>query len=201
MDVSGHGVPAALLSVSAMNALAPSGGRSSLLREMGGAAGLGTVQSPAKAAAAFNQRYRTSDNDGRYMTMILVVLDTLTGELRFTSAGHTPPILLRGTERIELSDAGGVPIAIMDDAEYEEGRCQLSPGDRLYLFSDGLIEEFQPGGHEQFGTERIEASLKAGASKGLAEAIESTVKALSAWSGVSTFTDDVTLVAIMWRPG
>ncbi len=125
IDVSGHGVPAALLSVTAMHAMEPMSGAASLLRDMTGSSGLGTVQHPSRVATEMNRRFRASDNDGRYLTMILCVLDTHTGRLHITSAGHPAPLILRGTTPLAVPDAGGFPIAIMDGSEYEETVVQL----------------------------------------------------------------------------
>src|SRR5439155_6971226 len=128
LDVSGHGVPAALLAVSAMHSMEPIPESTSLLRDMTHAQGpLGTVRLPGQVATQLNRSFRASENDGRYLTMILCVLDTHDGRLHMTSAGHPPPFVLRGREAIPVPDAGGFPIAMVNDAEYEEGAIQLQP--------------------------------------------------------------------------
>src|SRR5262245_38120819 len=105
LDVSGHGVPAALLSVSAMHSMDPNLGASSLLRDLSGSSQIGTVQRPARVAAQLNRRFRAGENDERYLTMILAVLDTHSGLLHLTSAGHPAPFILRGSESISAPDA------------------------------------------------------------------------------------------------
>ena len=104
---------------------------------------LGTVQSPSRVAAELNRRFRAGENDGRYLTMVLCVLDTLTGRLHVASAGHPPPALLRGGVALDLPDVGGFPIAMLDDAEYRDAAVQLDSGDRLCLFSDGILEQLE----------------------------------------------------------
>src|SRR6185503_2882995 len=96
LDVSGHGVPAALLSVSAMHALQPVPESTSPLRDMAAAHDndLGTVHHPARIAAKLNDSFRRGETDGRFFTMCLCVLDTATGRCWMTSAGHPPPFLL-----------------------------------------------------------------------------------------------------------
>lgn len=198
VDVSGHGVPAALLSVTAMYAMEPMAGAASLLRDLSGSAGLGTVQKPSLAATEMNRRFRASDHDGRYMTMILGVLDTHTGRLHMASAGHPPPMILRGTEAVDVPDVGGLPIAIMDDSEYEDLVIQLQPGDRIHFFSDGLLEQMDPSDRVQFGKERL---LKAFADQSRADieaSVAPVVEALEAWGGTSNFVDDVSLVTMEW---
>ena len=196
LDVSGHGVPAALLSVSAMHSMEPQEG--SLMRDAAGSGDLGTVQRPARAATELNRRFRAGENDGRYLTMILIVLDTHTGRFRLTTAGHPLPVLLRGTESIALPDAGGFPIAMVDGTEYEDASIALSPGDRLCLYSDGVLEQFDGKDTEQYGDARLRAALAARATTPADQVVTEIVTDLSTWAGGSTFADDVSLVIVEW---
>jgi len=199
LDVSGHGVPAALLSVSAMHALEPIPQEASMIRNPSSAGGqLGTVKSPAKVATELNLRFRAGENDGRYLTMILCVLDTHTGMLHLTTAGHPAPFVIRGNQPIAVPDAGGFPIAIMETADYEEGSIQLQRGDRLCLFSDGIIEQNNASGDEQFEAERLQQSLATRQNLPPAQVVEEVVNDLTKWAGTGSFTDDVSLVIIEW---
>jgi sigma-B regulation protein RsbU (phosphoserine phosphatase) len=197
LDVSGHGVPAALLSVSAMHSLEPIPEGISLLRDMKRKHDLGTVQLPSRVATELNRRFRAGENDGRFLTMILCVLDTHTGRLNTTSAGHPSPLLLRGGQSITVPNAGGLPISVLEGAEYEDGSIQLQPRDRVCLYSDGVIE--QPGpGDEQFGTHRLLECLLANHSATGEQNMIEAVNRLTAWSGGKGFTDDVSLVVVDW---
>jgi len=204
LDVSGHGVPAALLSVTAMHALEPDPAETSLLRDVArtgnDAAGFGTVQRPSRVAMELNRRFRAGENDGRYLTMILCVLDTHDGRLRVTSAGHPTPLLLRGREAIDVPDAGGFPIAIFDVADYEDELVQLHPGDRLCLFSDGIAEQPKgPGEGEQFGVGRLRESLASRSAAPAVQAADAVIDDLTAWAACKSFVDDVSIVLIEWR--
>jgi sigma-B regulation protein RsbU (phosphoserine phosphatase) len=205
LDVSGHGVPAALLSVTAMHALEPIPEATSLLRDMTcgdgeGDGRCGTVRRPSQVAAALNRSFRAGENDGRYLTMVLCVLDTHTGRLRTTLAGHPLPLLLRGGDAAPLPDAGGFPIAIVDAAEYDEGDFQLRPGDRVCLVSDGVLEQTDPAGDEQFGATRLKEFLAARGDAPLEQVVAEATENLATWAGSHSFTDDVSLVIIEW-PG
>ena len=200
LDVSGHGVPAALLSVSAMRSLEPDPAEMSILRTMTQTDDhLGTVQRPARVALELNRRFRAGENDGRYLTMILCVLDTFDGRLQMTCAGHPPPLLIRGTDSVTLPDAGGFPIAIMDVAEYEDGVTQLRAGDRLCLYSDGIIEQCDLAEDEQFGVERLRQSLSTRNGMAAEQVVGAVVDDLASWAGSEAFIDDVSLVVIEWR--
>jgi phosphoserine phosphatase RsbU/P len=130
--------------------------------------------------------------------MTLCMLDTHDGRLQITSAGHPPPLLLRGGEGSILPDAGGLPIAVLDGGEYEEAATQLLPGDRLCLYSDGIIEQTQTGGIEQFGTDRLLQSLGSPGDRPPDAAVNDVVKDLAAWAGSRAFTDDVSVVVVDW---
>jgi sigma-B regulation protein RsbU (phosphoserine phosphatase) len=197
LDVSGHGVPAALLSVSAMHTMEPVPEKTSLLRDLSRVdAELGTVKHPARVATELNNRFRAGENDGRFLTMVLCVLDTRTGRFWMTGAGHPAPLIVRDGRHIALPNTGGFPIAVIDDAEYEEERIQLEKGDRVCLFSDGIVEQLNPAGEDQFGDERLAQSLVARRTLVPEQAVVEVVNDLSEWAGGSSFMDDVSLVII-----
>jgi sigma-B regulation protein RsbU (phosphoserine phosphatase) len=201
LDVSGHGVPAALLAVRAMHAMEPIPEATSLLRDMAGSDQLGTVRHPGQVAAALNRSFRAGKIDNRFMTMILCVLDTRSGRLHVSSAGHPTPLILRGRQPIAAPDAGGVPIAILDDAEYDEGTLQLQPGDRVCLFSDGVLEQLDASGEIQYGTNRLREFLISRSSLPAEQVVAEVATELANWAGNDSFADDVSLVVVEWLGG
>jgi phosphoserine phosphatase RsbU/P len=198
VDVSGHGVPAALLSVTAMHYLEPVPESSSLLRDPSHSSGLGTTQLPGRVATELNRCFGAGSSDGRFLTMILCVLDTSTGLLHIASAGHPQPLILRGQAEVPVPNVGGPPLAILDLFDYEDFRVQLTPGDRVYLLSDGIVEQCEPTGKDQFGEDRLAHLLKEHAADTIDNAVVHVIEALAAWAGERRFTDDVSLVALEW---
>jgi sigma-B regulation protein RsbU (phosphoserine phosphatase) len=201
VDVSGHGVPAALLAVSAMHAMEPIPEATSLLRDMtaaGSANDLGTVRRPGRVATELNRSFRASENDGRYLTMILCVLDTQQGRLHIARAGHPEPFVLRGSQSIPVPDAGGFPIALVDDAEYEDITLLLQPGDRVCMFSDGILEQSVAAGSEQFGWTRLLEFLTARSDTPIDGLVTQVADELARWAASAAFTDDVSLVIVEW---
>lgn len=201
IDVSGHGVPAALLSVSAMHYMEPDPPASSTLRDPAESGGLGTVRLPSRVASELNQRFRADSSDARYLTMILCVLDTRDGRLCLSSAGHMLPLVLRGDQLVPVQDAGGLPIGLFSEGEYTDSFVQLMPGDRVYLYSDGILEQFDSADAEMFGQERLEKMLQSGCSCPVDQVVTGAVDVLTAWAGGRRFADDVTLVAMEWKDG
>lgn len=198
IDVSGHGVPAALLSVTAMHALAPVPEATSLLRDLAATGAMGTVRAPGRITVELNRRFRSEESDGRFLTTILCVLDTQTGRMDFARAGHPHPIVVRRGSTVPVGDDGGPPIAIIGEAEYPEESVQLEPGDRVYLYSDGLFEQHGAGGGPQFGTERLTRLFSECDGLDPEVAAEKAVRALADWAGGEHFEDDVSIVAIDW---
>jgi sigma-B regulation protein RsbU (phosphoserine phosphatase) len=182
LDVSGHGVPAALLSVAVTRNLSPSADHSSL--------------DPVTVARRLNAIYPMSSNGSHYFTLLFGLLDTQTGVLRFVTAGHPGPILVRHGESARCLDVRGYPIGVVSEAEYEESQVVLEPGDRLYLHSDGVTEESTNGSSEQFGRDRLAESLTRSAGKSLSESLETVIADLGVWHGGDAFTDDVSLLAV-----
>ncbi len=94
-----------------------------------------------------------------FVTGVYGVLDTVQSVFTYSNAGHNPPILLRGDGRIESLKEGGPILGVLPDAEFEEGRIDLSAGDCILFYTDGATEGKDPSG-EEFGVERIEALLR-----------------------------------------
>ena len=193
LDVSGHGVPAALLSVTATRGLHPrAGGAASLV------AGPGAnpeAVDPVQVASRLNSLYPMASNGNHYFTMIYGLLDVHTRRLRFTVAGHPGPILAPTGGQPQRLDVSGFPIGMIDEAEYEESVIELQPGDRLYLHSDGLTEEVNAQ-DEQFGDERLLSAIADGQALGLSDTVESLVRKVIAWRGEDHLRDDVSILAI-----
>ena len=193
LDVSGHGVPAALLSVTATRSLHPrAGGASSVV------AGPGEnpdAVDPVQVASSLNALYPMASNGNHYFTMIYGLLNTRTHELRFTVAGHPAPILVRAGSPPERLDAAGLAIGMFDEAEYDESVIHLQPGDRLYLHSDGLTEEVNAQ-DEEFGDDRLLVAIADSQDLSLQDSVESLVQQVVAWRGEEHLRDDVSLLAV-----
>lgn len=193
LDVSGHGVPAALLSVTATRSLHPrAGGASSVVA---GSGANPDAVAPAQVASSLNALYPMESNGDHYFTMIYGLLDVRTRRLRFTVAGHPGPILVREGSLPKRLDVAGFAIGMIDEADYEESVIDLQPGDRLYLHSDGLNEEVNAQ-DEQFGDERLLSAIADGQALSLQDTVESLVQRVVAWRGEEHLKDDVSILAV-----
>ncbi len=176
-DVSGKGIPAALLMA----------GLQASLRSLG----LST-DDPAKLNAGLNNMMFAQSSSSRYATLFQAVYDARTRRLVYSNAGHHPALVLRGSERIELG-GGGFPIGMFEDARYERSECDLRPGDLIALYTDGVVELTNRRG-EEFGVERLARALSDGADAGPQELLDRALAALGSWSDGGEGRDDITLV-------
>jgi sigma-B regulation protein RsbU (phosphoserine phosphatase) len=138
LDVSGHGVGPALLSVSALNAL-----RSQSLPQT-------DFHAPAQVLAALNRAFQMDQQNGMYFTIWYGIYHKSTRTIDFAGGGHPPALLLTGptaaSATLKILDSQGPMIGADTDIVYQSGTCQVEDFGRLYLFSDGVYEIEQTGG-------------------------------------------------------
>ncbi len=205
VDVSGHGVGAALLSVTLSHLLNPALQGSNLLREDIPQPPGYRILEPNEVCASLNESFQMGENI-QYFTMVYGVLDLSTGLLSYCAAGHPPPILILGTEEPLTLETCGPPIGLIPAATYDMSQLQLQPGARLFFFTDGLIEAARktPGKHrhgiELFGSERLSAKLVDIATLALEPGLIEVVEAVKAWS-TGPPNDDLTLFALEYTGG
>jgi sigma-B regulation protein RsbU (phosphoserine phosphatase) len=194
LDVSGHGVAAALLSVALSRLLSPPSEPSSILIRTGDASSRLDITPPAEVAAALNRLFPFDSATAQFATMIYGILNTATGEFRYVSAGHPGPVHLPRDEAPLISESVGSPIGLADDA-YEELSIHLRAGDRLYLYSDGVPEAMNSAG-KQFCEARLLESITKGRSELLNDGITALSEAIAEWQGSQKSQDDISVLAV-----
>lgn len=154
---------------------------------------------PCEAVTLVNRLICTDSTSGMFVSLFYGQLDPSSGELVYVNAGHNPPLLLRAGEKelIELTLTGMV-LGIEETAAYTEVRVQLSVGDLLVLYTDGLTEEMDVHGQE-FGLNRVQRLILDHRTAPAAELAAALKNAVTTWSGgpmVTALHDDVTVVVI-----
>jgi sigma-B regulation protein RsbU (phosphoserine phosphatase) len=178
-DISGKGISAALLM---------SGLRASLRGQT--MAGLHDL---AGLMHNVNLLVFEASSANRYATFFYGEYDPATRKLIYVNAGHNAPMILRD-EVIRL-DAGGPVVGLLKGAGYEQGECQLEPGDVLVGFTDG-ISEAMTADDEEWEEERMLAALEACRGRSAAEMIDSVMAAADAFTAGAPQHDDMTLVVV-----
>ena len=193
IDVSGHGVPPALLTVSVSQALSLEAGVT-LLRHGDGSR---SVAGPAAVLSLLDRDYPI-ERFGMFFTIAYLVLRRSDGLLRYSSAGHPPPLLVRPDGEVRPLTEGGPIIGIGAGLDYEEGSVRLSPGDRVVLYTDGVIEFMDPA-REVFGEPRFEALLRERRGEPLDEFCAAIRTRLAEHARGAEAIDDVSILALEYQ--
>lgn len=192
LDVSGHGVAASLLAVAATRVLSPTGDEDSILytRAEDGAT---RPAGPARVAESLNRRLPWNDAAAQFMTLFYVLLDARGRRMSYVSAGHPGAVIVGRDAAPRVLKGNGLPIGVGET--YEEQEAELRPGDRIYLYSDGVTETMNPA-RDLFGAERLAETLAAAMDVPLKASVRALLDALDAWRGPSPVRDDLCVVAV-----
>ncbi len=179
-DVSGKGVPAALL-------------MAFLRASLRAATHIG--YSPHISMAKVNYLLWESIERNQFVTAFYGILDVTNKTLAYTNAGHNPPILLKQNGDLSFIDSGSVPLGMFRDTRYHEYYLTTEPGDILMLYTDGVTEAQNPQG-EEFGRDRLAQAVKLNRQLGARELITAVHADVLEWTDGRGATDDVTFFVI-----
>jgi sigma-B regulation protein RsbU (phosphoserine phosphatase) len=194
-DVAGKGISAALLMSNLQASL-----RAQVLVLAQTAPAARADGAVAHLASLINEQLCRTVDSNRFATLFLALYDDAARTLRYTNAGHNPPILVLPDGRVERLSAGGVMVGAFSGHRFTQAEADLAPGSVLLLYSDGLSEAANAAG-EEFGDGRLADLARRHA--GLpAEALRQAVfDAVDAWTRGAEQVDDQTLVVVRGRPG
>ena len=185
LDVCGHGVPAALVSVAVSQFLLSGRGL------LGGGCELmspETVLNHLDEAFPF-ERFET------YFSIVCMTIDTVRGLLTYGSAGHPAPVLLRAAGGMEVLEHRGPVIGFGNGGNYGQQEVRLRAGDKLVLYTDGITENRNRGG-QPLGKQRFYRMLSAFASAPVKELVDSVYGAVTEFQGPVKPDDDMSLMGI-----
>jgi sigma-B regulation protein RsbU (phosphoserine phosphatase) len=179
-DVSGKGIPAALIMATF---------RAALRAEMRRGA-------PVTAAMdAVNRVLMDSQGGSRFVTAVCGVLEPSSGRLDYVNCGHNPPLLLRASGADELLDRGGPALGLGLGGGCEAGEARIEPGDLLALYTDGVVEPADDR-QEEFGQERLQQLLRTSSRRSAGDLVLAVVEATRRFSHRESYDDDFTLVVV-----
>lgn len=180
-DVAGKSIPAAMLMATFQASLRTLAVTTSALSEL---------------VAGMNHYACTNSQGGlRFTTAFLAELDPATRTLTYINAGHNAPMLCRSRGALERLEVGGLPIGIQENAAYQSGSVVLAPGDWLVIFTDGVVEAFNPRGDE-YGEPRLLATIATGSSATPAEMMRRIMTDLDVFVGNTPQHDDMTCLLL-----
>ena len=192
VDVSGHGVQAALLSVTLSHTLMPLPGQSILYR---GTNDDYTITSPHQVGEQLNKQFQFDERTNQFFTMIYGVYDVKTHEFEYFNAGHPPMIYIHTNENSKLLESSGFPVGVSENPGYESTTLRLEKGDSLVLYTDGITEALNES-EKAFGTRRVLDILNSEKSNTLNENLIELLRTVKQWCGDVPQLDDMSLLAM-----
>jgi phosphoserine phosphatase RsbU/P len=195
IDVSGHGVGAALLSVTLSRVLSPLPERSCLFRPLPAPSKGFALSSPAEVAEYLNRQFPMDMQTNQYFTFFYGILDTQSGLFRYVNAGHPAPILIDKESAPVLLPGNGYPVGMFPEPAYREEVHHFRRGQRLYLYTDGVIEASNSE-EQEWGIAGMLNCLQDGPSLPLQKSLEQIVVAGEKWCAPASPGDDISLIAM-----
>ncbi len=183
-DVSGKGVPAALL-------------MAFLRASLRAASHVGYA--PQISMAKVNYLLWESIERNQFVTAFYGILDTGNRTLWYANAGHNPPLLLNAKGEAKFIERGGLPLGMFRDTRYHQYYLSFAPGDLLVLYTDGVTEATNPQG-EEFGRERLVHAVRAAAGGSARDLITSLQDEVLSWTDGKGASDDITFFVIKALP-
>lgn len=180
-DVSGKGIPAAILMASLQASL-----RALLMQG---------CPDPATLIESFNRAVRASSTPDRYSTLFFALFDLDTRQLTYVNAGQSPPMLIRKDGNIERLSEGGLPAGLLPFSKYRQGVVNLEAGDTLVCTSDGITEAANIQ-DEMWGDEEVEKLLRASANLSCDALVARLAEAADTFVAGAEQSDDMTILAI-----
>ena len=192
LDVSGHGVPAAMVTVSVSQFLQQNSAQ--LLQNS-------SIMAPAEVLNALDKEF-PFERFNNFFTITYFIINVKNGDTIYSNAGHPFPILLHKSETIELLKKGGPTVGIgafddLDDGKikFEEGQLKLKPGDKLFIYTDGIVE-YQNDKEEFYGDDRFYNSLKTQKAASVTNMIDQCINSLMEFGNNTNPQDDITLLGL-----
>jgi sigma-B regulation protein RsbU (phosphoserine phosphatase) len=192
LDVSGHGISSAMVTVSVYQSLSHHLGQ--ILKQRLDTPPYYRILAPGEVLQKLDEEY-PFERFEMFFTICYLLVNPASGRVRYCSAGHPPPVLVRADGRCEALSRGGTVIGLGGVVPFEEGEAVLEAGDRLYLYTDGVTEHAN-GASELYGEERLALQLARLQAFPLGEVCERVVDSLHAFGQGRSLEDDVTLLGI-----
>jgi serine phosphatase RsbU (regulator of sigma subunit) len=163
--------------------------------ERGGGEGAfndGAFARPSEVLKRLNAQL-CSERSEQFLTVFYGILDFTTYTFLYANAGHPFPIVLSEQSGPRELQTAGFPVGIVEGAEYEDVEVHLDPGNRFWLYSDGLVEAMNPAG-EQFGKPQLFEAIEDSRREALTDSVRQVVRGVELWTGDQGPQDDISLV-------
>ena len=192
LDVSGHGVPSAMVSVSVSQMLRPQIGF--VVKKSIKPPPYYTIVSPSEVLNELDREYPI-DRFEKFFTISYHVLNTKNGLLKYSNAAHPPPVLLHQDGTLELLDKGGTIIGMDGILPFEEGERELCFKDKLIIYTDGIVE-YQNRKGSFYGEDRFYMELQKLKNEPVSVIIDGIIESVMNFGEHNEPQDDITLLGL-----
>ena len=195
VDVSGHGVPSAMMAVSISQIMQPRMGF--ILKKSINSRPYYEIVTPAEVLSKLDREYPFTRFD-KFFTMSYLIVNKNNGILKYSNAGHPPPVLIRQDGSLEFLKEGGTIIGMGGITPFEEGKKQLKIGDKLLLYTDGIME-YQNSKGNFYGKDRFYNELQKSKDQPVCTIIEKVIDSMMKFGSNIRPQDDVSLLGIEFK--
>jgi serine phosphatase RsbU (regulator of sigma subunit) len=182
-DVSEKGVPAALFMAVTKTLVKTNANYSAL---------------PSQILSQVNKELSLDNDSSMFVTYYLCVLNTETGELSYTNAGHNPPLYIRKNGKLEkLDELHGPVLGAVEDFAYKQGTLKMEQGDQLILYTDGVTEAMNSQ-NVQYSNERLDDIFSHNGKHNSKESVDAIIKDIQNFRGQAEQSDDITILSVIY---
>ena len=198
LDVSGHGISSAMVAFTVSQMLRPKTGFP--FKRSIDIPPYYEIVPPADVLSTMDQKYQI-ERFNKFFTISYSILNVKDGTLRYSSAGHPPSVLLHQDGSLELLEEGGTIIgmgALGALLPFEEGERKLCYRDKLFIYTDGIIE-YQNEGGAFYGEERFLAELQRLKDEHISDILDGVITSVMRFGNNTEPRDDISLLAVEYR--
>lgn len=194
IDVAGHGISSAFLSVTLSRLLSSERKHDNPLFDYHSETNTYLIRSPKAVLNKLNSIF-AGQGTSEYFTMIYGIINLKNNKIVFSQAGHPAPIIISKKDYSQLSDISSFPIGLVDFQEYSEYEIDLNENDKVFFYSDGITDCLSTNGKE-FKFEALNDFIRSSQAKCTKEILTELMLSLENWHGTNKYEDDITIFAI-----
>jgi sigma-B regulation protein RsbU (phosphoserine phosphatase) len=194
IDVSGHGVPSAMVTVSVAQLMTQHSG---YLKKRVPSPPFYQIVSPMQVLKALDEEY-PFERFNKFFTIIYLIVDILQKKIVYSNAAHPAPFLLHRNGSLDLLDIGGTIIGLDGIVPFEQEERQILPGDKIIFYTDGVVEYLNQD-DEPFGTERLYVLAQRLHQSPIGEILDGIYDSLMDFGSHAKIQDDVSLLGIEFK--
>lgn len=197
LDVAGHGITAAMLSVTLSKTIYPYLLQNNVIKSYSHEGNL-IINSPSKVLEYLNAQFNNFEDSFQYFTIVYCIISIKNKTLTLSRGGHPAPILFNEKRELSFIGYNGFPVGMIQDMDYEEVTIPFNPGDTLFMYSDGVIE-CRNSENNLFSINRLTKLITEKYNVNNNEFYDTLLNALNDWKKVDEFEDDISVFTVYWN--